>query len=101
MQLSPEENPMVWVIVQTVEGTEQFVGQQHPDLDINYIPFFDEKEDAQQGMSFIKRRKGSRCEAQALRLRELARDAGRHGFLLFHTDADGQILDKIDPQQLV
>ena len=100
MSVTLEENPMVWVIVQTVEGVEQFVGQHHPDLGINYIPFFNEKEDAQQGMLFFKRRKGSRVEVQALRLRELARDAARHGFLLFRSDADGQILDKIDPHQL-
>lgn len=100
MSLSLEDNPMVWVIVQTMDGVEQFVGQHNPDLDILYIPFFNEKEDAQQGLGMLKRQKGSRYEAQALRLRELARDAARNGFLLFHTDADGQVLDKIDPHQL-
>ena len=100
MNFSPEENPMVWVIVQTADGVEQFVGQHHPDLDIMYIPFFDEKEDAQQGLGLLKREKGRRYEPQALRLRELARDAARNGFLLFRTDADGQVLNKIDPNRL-
>ena len=101
MSVSVEDNPMVWVIVQTVDGVEQFVGQHNPDLDIMYIPFFEEKEDAQQGLGLLRREKGSRYEAQALRLRELARDADRHGFLLFRTDADGQVLEKIDPRQLI
>ena len=97
MSLSLEENPMVWVVVQTVDSVEQFVGQHSADLDIMFIPFFKDKEEAQQGMSLIRRAKGSRYEVQAVRLRELAGDAAQHGFLLFHTDADGQVLDKIDP----
>jgi hypothetical protein len=48
-------------------------------------------------MSLIRREKGSRYEVQAVRFRELARDAAKHGFLLFQTDADGQVLDKVDP----
>jgi len=100
MSVSNEANPMVWVIVQTVDGVEQFVGQHNLELDIMYIPFFAEKEDAQQGMGLLKREKGRRYEAHALRLRELARDAAQHGFLLFRTDADGQVLEKIDPLQL-
>ena len=32
MSISIEDNPMVWVIVQTVDGVEQFVGQHNPDL---------------------------------------------------------------------
>ena len=101
MSLSLEENPMVWVIVQTVDNVEQFVGQHSADLDIMFIPFFQEKEDAQQGMSLIRREKGSRYEVQAVRFRELARDAAKHGFLLFQTDADGHVLDKIDPHTVV
>jgi hypothetical protein len=97
MDLSLAENPMVWVVVRTEGGAEQFVGQQHTDLDITFIPFFAEKEAAQDGLHRLKREKGRRYEVQAVRFRELARDAARHGFLLFHTAADGHILNKIDP----
>lgn len=101
MSLSLEENPMVWVIVQTVDGLEQFVGQHNPDLDIRYIPFFADKEEAQQGLSLLKREKGRRYEIQAVRFRLLAGDAAENGFLLFRSDADGRILDKIDPHTVV
>lgn len=101
MSLSLEENPMVWVVVQTVGSVEQFVGQHSVDLDIMFIPFFEDKEEAQQGMSLIPREKGSRYEVQAVRFRELAEDAAQHGFLLFQTDADGQVLNKIDPHTVV
>jgi hypothetical protein len=97
MRLSLEENPMVWVVVQTMDDVEQFVGQHHTDLDIAYIPFFNAKEEAQNGLGLFKRQKGSRFEIQAIRIHELARDAAQNGFLLFHIDADGKILEKIDP----
>ena len=100
MPFVPEENPMVWVAVQTLDGVEQYVGQQSPDQDILFIPFFLEKEDAQYGLSLMPRKKGSRYEVQAIRFRELARDAARQGFLLFRTDGEGQVLDKIDPSTI-
>jgi hypothetical protein len=92
-----EENPMVWVAVQTEGGAETFVGQHDQDLDIAYIPFFREKEDAQQGLLLMSRVKGRKYEVQAIRCRELARDAARSGFLLFLLDENGRILEKIDP----
>lgn len=97
MHLSLAENPMVWVVVQTRDSAEQFVGQHHVDLDVMFIPFFREKEEAQDGLSMLKREKGCRYEVQAVRFRELARDAARHGFLLFLSDAEGQVQEKIDP----
>jgi hypothetical protein len=100
MPFVPEENPMVWVAVQTLDGVEQYVGQQNPDQDILFIPFFLEKEDAQYGLSLMPRKKGGRYEVQAIRFRELARDAAGQGFLLFRTDGDGQVLDKIDPSTI-
>ena len=92
-----EENPMVWVVVQTQGGNENFVGQPDQALDIVYIPFFREKEDAQKGQIMMRKVKGAKYEAQAIRCRELARDAARSGFLLFLLDEDGRILEKIDP----
>ena len=91
---------MVWVVVQTVDGVEQFVGQHNTDQEILFIPFFLEKEEAQYGLTMMRREKGRRYEVQAIRFRELARDAARQGFLLFRTDGEGQILDKIDPNTI-
>ena len=97
MPFEPQANPMVWVAVQTLDGVEQYVGQHNPDQDILFIPFFQEKEDAQYGLSLMPRKKGGRYEVQAIRFRELARDAAQQGFLLFRTDGEGQVLEKIDP----
>ena len=92
-----EENPMVWVVVQNEDGQETFVGQHDQDLDIAYIPVFREKEEAQQGQGMMNKESGRKYEVQAVRCRELARDAARSGFLLFLLDNEGRILEKIDP----
>jgi len=101
MSFMPEENPMVWVAVQTLDGVEQYVGQHNPERDILFIPFFLEKDDAQYGLSLMPRKKGGRYEVQAIRLRELARDAAHQGFLLFRTDGEGQVQDKLDPNTVL
>ncbi len=92
-----KENPMVWVVVQNEGGTETFVGQHDQDTDIDYIPFFKEKEEAQKGQLMMRKAKGCQYEVQAIRCQELARDAARSGFLLFLLDEDGRIIEKIDP----
>ncbi len=92
-----KENPMVWVVVQNEGGSETYVGQHDQDLDIAYIPFFREKEEAQGGKSRMRKAKGGEYEVQAIRFKELASDAARGGFLLFLLDEEGRILEKIDP----
>jgi hypothetical protein len=95
-----KENPMVWVVVQTADGRESFVGQHDRDLDIAYIPFFREKEDAQLGKLRMSKDRDVKSEVQAIRCRELARDAARNGFLLFLLDAEGRVLEQIDPNDI-
>lgn len=91
-------NPMVWVFVQSVDGVEEYVGQHLKDLDVSFIPFFLERESAESCLIRVSREKGVKIELQAIRHKELARDASASGFLLFLLDADGNILEKLDPQ---
>jgi hypothetical protein len=93
------ENPMVWVIVETIDREERFVGQHDPTRDIAFIPFFKEKEEAQGGLRLMDRGRGREYEVQAVRYLELSRDAASNGFLLFLVDADGKILEKIKPHR--
>jgi hypothetical protein len=92
-----EENPMVWVPVQVREGAESYLGQHNTRLEVSFIPFFSHKDAAAACLPLMPKSKGGRCEVQAIRYRELAGDASGNGFLLFRMDADGTILDKIDP----
>lgn len=90
-------NPMVWVFVQTADGVEKYAGQYLEDLDLSFIPVFLEREHAEACSLLMPGKKGIRMELQAVRYLELARDAGRQGFLLFVLDADGNVLEKIGP----
>jgi hypothetical protein len=92
-------NPMVWVPVQIRDGKESYLGQEHSRQEIAFIPFFDDKDAAAACLPRMPKTKGVTCEVQAIRYRELAGDAARHGFLLFRLDGDGAILEKIDPQE--
>jgi hypothetical protein len=41
--------------------------------------------------------KGKKYEAQAIFFDELAKDAAQHGFMLYMLNADGEILEEIEP----
>jgi hypothetical protein len=91
------ENPMVWVPVQIREGAESYLGQHNARLEVAFIPFFADKDAAAACLPLMPKAKGARYEVQAIRYRELAGDAAGNGFLLFRMDAEGTILEKIDP----
>jgi hypothetical protein len=87
----------IWVIVQNPGGDEQFLGQEYEDQNVSFIPAFFEKEDAQQCLVHMTTKKGEKYEVQATFFKELAEDAGKHGFMVFMLNADGEILEKISP----
>jgi hypothetical protein len=41
--------------------------------------------------------KGDKYEIQAIFFKELAESAGRNGFMIFLLNADGEVLEKIEP----
>jgi hypothetical protein len=88
----------IWVVVQNPGPNEQLLGQEYEDQSVSFIPAFFEKEDAQQCLIRMSTNKTDKYEAQAVLFKELAQDAGRHGFLIFILNADGDILEKIKPQ---
>ena len=91
-------NPWIWVVVQGDAGNEQYVGQHEVQSDLAYIPGFLSKEEAQKGYHLLKREKGQKQEVQAVRYKELAKDAAENGFMIFILDGDGEIKEKIDPR---
>jgi hypothetical protein len=92
-------NPWIWVVVQGEIGHEQYVGQQEEKTGISFIPGFLSKEEAQKGYHLLKREKGQKAEVQAARFKEISKDAGANGFMIFILDGDGEIKEKIDPRQ--
>jgi hypothetical protein len=91
-------NPWIWVVVQGDTGNEQYVGQHEAQSDVAYIPAFLSKEEAQKGYHLLKREKGQKAEVQAVRYKELAKDAAGNGFKIFIVDGDGDVKEKIDPR---
>ena len=87
----------VWVVVQNPGPNEQFLGQHYQDQNESFIPAFFEKEDAQQCLIHMATNKEDKYEVQALFFKELAEDAGKHDFMVYMLNADGEILEKIKP----
>jgi len=90
-----EKDQWVWVIIQDPGGIEQFLGQQDAKNDETFIPLFLEKEEAQQGLSFLVREKGLKYEVQAIIYEDLSQRAGEYGFMLFLLNGAGEVLEKI------
>lgn len=91
-----EKDQWVWVVIQDPGGVEQFLGQQDAKNDETFIPVFLEKEEAQQGLSFLVREKGLKYEEQAILYEDLSQRAGEYGFMLFLLNGAGEVLEKIE-----
>ncbi len=90
-----EKDQWVWVVIQDPGGVEQFLGRQDAKNDETFIPVFLEKEEAQQGLSFLVREKGLKYEVQAILYEDLSQRAGEYGFMLFLLNGAGELLEKI------
>ncbi len=91
-----KKDQWVWVVIQDPGGVEQFLGQQDAKNDETFIPVFLEKEEAQQGLSFLVREKGLKYEVQAILYEDLSQRAGEYGFMLFLLNGAGEVLEKIE-----
>ena len=90
----------VWVVIQNPGPDEHFLGQHYEDENVSFIPTFFEKEDAQQCLVHMTTQKGHKYEIQAIFFKELADSAGKNGFMIFLLNADGEILEKIQPKMV-
>jgi len=87
----------IWVVVQNPGPNEQFLGQQYEDQNVSFIPAFFEKEDAQQCLVHMTTQKGDKYEVQAIFFSELVETAAKNNFKIFMLNADGEILETIEP----
>ena len=87
----------IWVVVQASGGAEQFLGQLDEENNISFIPAFYQKEDAEQCFLQLQRQKGLKYEIQAIFFDQLSKDASKNGFMIFMLNAEGEILEKIQP----
>jgi len=87
--------PNVWVYV--VVQDETIVGQHDATHDIAFIPFFESRDIAMQGVLQLAKRPGKPMEIQAIIFDDLTTYAAQERALLFKLDGSGQILAKMAP----
>jgi len=87
-----KEKDWVYVFVCDPGSEESFLGLYSEDEDLNLIPAFRSKEDANDCFLSLPREKGKKYELQAVHIDELNEDAEKNGFLVTMVNSDGKIL---------
>jgi len=96
-QIKPDT--WVWVFVQDPEKNQEILGQRDEENDISFVPMFQSKEEALQCLNFLKRQPGRKYEAQAILYEELVRYTAENQFVIFLTDGEGLVKERIAPQR--
>ena len=92
-----EPNKWMYVVIQNPGPSETIVGQHDTDQDIMFIPVFEDRDVALQGITQLVKAPGQAFEIQAIIFEDLLNYAADSGYLLFVLDGRGNILSKIKP----
>ncbi len=98
MTVKIQKHEWVFVLVQKSGQNESIVGQYDTEHDINFIPVFQNRDVALQGVTQIVKAPHQTFEVQAIIYEDLLRYAGDGNFMLFFIDGSGQILAKLTPE---
>ncbi len=90
-----EATTWLYVAIQKSGNIERIVGQTDGEHDVDFIPAFLNKDDAQQGMFHLHLEKKGKYEIQAIIYEDLARHALENGFMVFVIDAEGSIVERL------
>ena len=82
----------VYVFVCNPGSDECFLGLHSESEDLNFIPVFQTKEEANDCFLSLPREKGKKYELQAVHMEELSRDAEKSGYAVVMVDGDGKII---------
>ena len=82
----------VYVFVRDPGSDEGFLGLYNESEDLNLIPTFRSKEDANDCFLSLPREKGKKYELQAVHIDELNEDAVKSGFVVAMVDSEGKII---------
>ena len=83
-----------WVFVFVCEPgkEESFLGLYNAEKDVNFIPAFQSKEEANDCFLTLPREKGKKYELQAVHIEELQEMATKNGFTVALVDSDGKVI---------
>jgi hypothetical protein len=92
-----DKDSWVFVVVQDPGKNETIVAQRDSEHDLSFIPVFQEKNTAIQGIPRLAKAPGHIFEIQAIIYDDLLIYAQEHSVLLFFLDGEGRILSKAGP----
>ena len=95
MKDTGQDENWVFVIVSNAGSDEEYLGLWDKEKDINFIPAFKSRDDANDCFITIPREKGRKYEIQAIFFDELLEDASKNGFDVAIVDSEGHILEMI------
>ena len=87
-----KDNDWVYVFVNKAGANEEFLGLYNKEQDVNFIPAFLTKDDANECFLSIPREKGTKYEVQAVHIEELEEEAARNQFVVAVVDKEGKII---------
>ncbi len=90
MAESTGDTGWVYVFVCDPGANESFLGLYNAEKDMNFIPVFRTKEEANDSFLTMPREKGKKYELQAIHIEELQEDAEKNGFTVALVNADGK-----------
>ncbi len=91
---SVENNAEGWVYVFVCDpgSDESYFGLYNDAKDLNFIPVFRSREEANDCFLDLPRKKGVKYECQAVHLEEISEAAEKNGFAVAIVDADGKVV---------
>jgi hypothetical protein len=87
-----EDGSWVYVFVCDPGKDESLLGLYNTDKEVNFIPAFRSKEEANDCFLTLPRQKGKKYELQAIHIEELYETATKNDFTVALVDSDGQII---------
>lgn len=92
MSETDKMNGWVYVFVCDPEKDESFLGLYDAEKDVQFIPAFRSKEEANDCFLNLPREKGKKYELQAIHLEELHAEAKKNNYLVAMVDQEGKIV---------
>ena len=81
----------VYAVVCDQEEDGHYLGLYSEEKDVNFIPVFETREEANDCFLELPREKGAKYEIQAVHIDEITADAEKNGFVVALFDGDGTI----------
>lgn len=92
MTVDKNDASWVYVFVSKSGVKETFLGLYNEEQEVNFIPAFASKDDANECFLTMPREKGIKYEVQAVHVEELEREATQNQFVVALVDKNGKII---------